>query len=170
MDAAQLTEGDYYGNVIFESNDPVTPTTTIPVHFLVTAGSDCYEYMAGDVNQSLGLWIPRVIGGDVTFLVNFFKGSPTSVPCYMHNPSAGNPYFWASADANGDCIVMGSDVIKMVGYFRGAQQISYCVDYLPCWHPADPAFDPPPATAPAGWPNCETPPVTGSKIIPTQSK
>ncbi|MCD6160815.1 MAG: hypothetical protein J7K40_00185 [candidate division Zixibacteria bacterium] len=131
-------------------------------------GPDCYEYMAGDVNQYLGLWIPRVIGGDVTFLVNYFKGSPASVPCMMNNPSASQPYFWASADANGDCIVMGSDVIKLVGYFRGAQDISWCADYLPCWHPVDPAFDPPPATAPSGWPNCATPPVQG-KVISTDS-
>ncbi|MCD6162501.1 MAG: hypothetical protein J7K40_08825 [candidate division Zixibacteria bacterium] len=127
-----------------------------------------YYYMAGDVNQSLGLWIPRVIGGDVTFLVNYFKGSPTSVPCLMYNPAAGNPYFWAGADANGDCIVMGSDVIKLVGYFRGAQAISWCADYLPLWHPVDPAFDPPPVDPPTGWPNCETPPVMG-KIIPAGS-
>ncbi|MCD6163623.1 MAG: carboxypeptidase regulatory-like domain-containing protein [candidate division Zixibacteria bacterium] len=142
-------------------------TTVLDVE-MSPAAPDCFQYMAGDVNQSLGLWIPRVIGGDVTFLVNYFKGSTASVPCMMHNSEAANPYFWASADANGDCIVMGSDVIKLVGYFRGAQDILWCADYLPCWHPVDPTFDPPPATAPTGWPNCATPPVQG-RVIPNGS-
>ncbi|MCD6162118.1 MAG: cell envelope integrity protein TolA [candidate division Zixibacteria bacterium] len=170
MDAENLTsEGLYTGAINFTSNDPLALTQRVPVTFQVgSGGPDCYEYMAGDVNQHLGLWIPRVIGGDVTYLVNYFKGSPSSVPCMMHNSEAANPYFWASADANGDCIVMGSDVIKLVGYFRGAQSIMWCTDYLPCWHPVDPSFDPPPATAPAGWPNCEIPPVQG-RVLPTGS-
>ena len=46
-----------------------------------------------------------------------------------------------------------------------AQDILYCVDYLPSWHPTDPAFDPPPVDPPAGWPNCEAPPVTG-EVLP----
>lgn len=133
-----------------------------------TSGPDCYEYMAGDANMANGLWKPMVLGADVTFLVNYFKGSPASNPCLVNNPSAGNPYFWASADANGDCIVMGSDVIKLVGYFRGAQSIMWCADYEPCWHPTGAVGTPAPETAPPGWPNCETPAVT-SKVLPADN-
>jgi len=126
----------------------------------------CYQYMAGDVNMSNGIWPPMALGADVTYLVNYFKASPTSVPCLLHNPVAGTPYFWTSADANGDCIVMGSDVVRLVAYFRGQQPIEWCADYPPCWHPIDPSFDPPPVIAPDDWPNCETPTVMG-RVLPT---
>jgi hypothetical protein len=173
MDAENLTsEGLYTGAINFVTNDPQVPTYRLPVNFQVgSSGPDCYEYMAGDVNHALGLWKPAVIGGDVTYLVGYFKGSSTSNPCLLNNPTAPNPpgpYFWASADANGDCRVMGSDVVRMVSYFRGAQPIEWCDDYYPCWHPVDTSFDPPPDTAPTGWPGCVTPPVTG-KVIPTGS-
>jgi len=90
-----------------------------------------------------------VIGGDVTYLVNYFRGLPTSPPC----PLGG---FWCSADANGDCLVIGSDVTKLVNYFRGLTQISHCVDFEPAWLTPD---DLPPS-APAGWPNCEDVPAS----------
>jgi len=61
--------------------------------------------------------------------------------------------FWASADANGDCNVIGSDVTYLVNAFRGFFSILYCIDYPPAW--PTPADLPP--VAPAGWPNCETP-------------
>ncbi|MCD6160821.1 MAG: hypothetical protein J7K40_00215 [candidate division Zixibacteria bacterium] len=127
-----------------------------------------FEYLPGDANMFFGLWPPIVIGGDVTYLVNYFKGITTSQPCMMNNPSAPtppSPYFWASADANGDCIVMGSDVIRMVAYFRGQQTIEWCDQYPP-------GYPPIPPTMPPGWPNCQTPPATPSGeevVIPTQS-
>jgi hypothetical protein len=48
-----------------------------------------------------------VLGGDVTYLVRFFKG--------LGNPP--NPFF--AGDANGDCQVLGSDVTFLVRYFKG---------------------------------------------------
>ena len=102
-----------------------------------------------------GIWPPMVIGGDVTYLVNYFKGSGDA--CLLYG-------FWASADANGDCIVMGSDVIRMVAYFRGAGDIEWCADYPPAW----PTSGDLPPSAPDGWPNCETPPVT-EKVLPSGS-
>ncbi|MCP4582027.1 MAG: hypothetical protein GY839_10440 [candidate division Zixibacteria bacterium] len=104
----------------------------------------CYEYLPGDVNMYNGAWPAMVIGGDVTYLVNYFRGLPSSQPC----PLGG---FWASADANGDCLVIGSDVTKLVNYFRGLGDPSNCPDYEPCW----PTSDDLPPSAPAGWPNCE---------------
>ncbi|MCD6162798.1 MAG: carboxypeptidase regulatory-like domain-containing protein [candidate division Zixibacteria bacterium] len=108
-----------------------------------------YAYLPGDANMYNGLWPPMVIGGDVTYLVNYFKGQ--SEACLLDG-------FYASADANGDCVVMGSDVIRLVNYFRGTTTIEYCQDFEPLWPPA-------PDEAPAGWPNCETLPVI-SKVIP----
>ncbi|MCP4582025.1 MAG: hypothetical protein GY839_10430, partial [candidate division Zixibacteria bacterium] len=104
----------------------------------------CFEYLPGDVNMYNGAWPAMVIGGDVTFLVNYFRGLPSSNPC----PLGG---FWASADANGDCLVIGSDVTKLVNYFRGMGDPANCPDYDPCW----PTPDDLPPSAPGGWPNCE---------------
>ena len=59
--------------------------------------------------------------------------------------------FWASGDANGDCSNIGSDVTKLVTYFRGLTSLSYCPDYEPAW----PTPDDLPEEAPSGWPNCE---------------
>lgn len=98
-----------------------------------------YVYLPGDANMSAGLWPPAVIGGDVTFLVNYFRG--ISNPCLFDG-------FYASADVSGDCMVIGGDVSYLVNYFRGLAEIHYCEDYPPEWPPI-------PDQAPAGWPNCE---------------
>ena len=113
--------------------------------FWVGAGAaSSYEYLPGDVNMFSETWPAAATGPDVTYLVNFFRGAPTSQACYLDG-------FWASADANGDCSVIGSDVTKMVQVFRGIGNMLYCVNYEPAWH--DPTEVPP--TAPSGWPNCE---------------
>jgi len=105
---------------------------------------DAYEYLPGDVNMVGGTWPPSATGPDVTYLVNFFRGAPTSHSCLLGG-------FWCSADANGDCNIIGSDVTKLVNVFRGQGSIEYCPDYPSEWPtPADL-----PDTEPPGWPNCE---------------
>jgi len=108
----------------------------------------CYEYLPGDINMSGGNWPPGATGPDVTYLVNFFRGVSTSVPCKFDGDLG---LFWASADANGDCNIIGSDVTKMVNVFRGIGSILYCGNYEPCW--PTPADLPP--SMPTGWPYCE---------------
>jgi photosystem II stability/assembly factor-like uncharacterized protein len=102
------------------------------------------EYMPGDANMLVGSWPPQVIGGDVTYLVNYFRG--TNAPCLI-----GAPTFYCAADANGDCQVIGSDVTRMVTYFRGLADIEPCPEYEPAWLTPDDL----PGEAPSGWPNCE---------------
>ncbi|MCP4582898.1 MAG: DNRLRE domain-containing protein [candidate division Zixibacteria bacterium] len=111
-----------------------------------------YEYIPGDANMYNGIWPPSVIGSDVTYLVNYFRGMSASLPCSLYNPGAqiATVCFWASADANGDCMIIGSDVTKLVSYFRGLTTLSYCSDFPPVWPPLPPV-------APAGWPNCLSP-------------
>jgi len=114
-----------------------------------------FEYLPGDINMAYGGWPPSVAGSDVTYLVQFFKNNPSYLPCYLSNPDAPSPpgtAFWASADANGDCLVTGNDIIHMVRFLRGQIfSIQYCPDYPPVWiTPLDL-----PAEAPDGWPNCE---------------
>jgi agmatine deiminase len=103
-----------------------------------------YAYFPGDANMANGQYPPQVVGADVTYMVNYFRGHESSQPCYLSS-------FWASADINGDCSVIGSDVTRLVNYFRGISIIEWCPDYAPLWlTPAD--F---PAEAPPGWPGCE---------------
>jgi len=101
-----------------------------------------YEYLPGDViNMANGIWSPSAIGGDVTYLVNYFKGSGEA--CLLDG-------FWASADVNADCIVMGSDVVRLVAYFRGSGDIEYCADHGPAWLTSDDLSP----VSPISWPNC----------------
>ncbi len=146
MDATYLSEGTYYGDVVFYSSDTATPELDIPVEFVVAAGG--YEYLPGDANMAAGAWPPNVIGADVTYLVNYFRAIAS--PCLLGG-------YYASGDANGDCLVIGADVTYLVQYFRGANTIKYCGDdvgeddYTPAWLNTGEL----PPSAPAGWPNCE---------------
>ena len=109
-----------------------------PDYFLV------YEYRPGDANMFLGGWPPLVLGGDVTYLVNYFGGNPSTPACFLGG-------FYCSADANGDCLVTPGDVTRLVNYFGGTAQIEYCPNYPTDWAP----WPQPPPAMPEGWPNCE---------------
>jgi hypothetical protein len=100
--------------------------------------------MLGDANMALEAWPPAVIGSDVTYLVNYFRGIPVSVPCLLDG-------FFAAADVNGDCHVIGSDVTKLINFFRGMADIEPCADYIPAWEPGDTL----PEDPPSGWPGCD---------------
>ncbi|MCP4584011.1 MAG: Omp28-related outer membrane protein [candidate division Zixibacteria bacterium] len=136
-----LIGGVYIDTIYIQTTHPQTTFLKIPVTVNVVEG---LAYLPGDVNMFNGAWPPTVIGGDVTFLVNYFRGQETSQACLVDG-------FWCSADANGDCMVIGSDVTKMVNYFRGTTSITYCLDYEPLWLSTDDL----PVDAPDGWPNCE---------------
>jgi hypothetical protein len=58
--------------------------------------------LAGDANLS-----GQTNGIDVTYMVNYFKGSGTPPRPYL------------AGDANGDCVVNGIDVVYMVNFFKG---------------------------------------------------
>jgi hypothetical protein len=68
----------------------------------VTIAVEPEVFLPGDANGD-----GRVIGSDVTYLVQYFAGNnPPPDPLY-------------AGDANGDCQVIGSDVTYLVNYFRG---------------------------------------------------
>ncbi len=116
-----------------------------------------YEYLPGDANMNVGLWPPAVLGSDITYLTGYFTGNPSCTPCNLDG-------FWASADANGDCSVTGSDVTCIVYYLIGLGTIDYCPDYEPVW--PTPADLPP--NMPSGWPNCE-PVMKNNRINPSSN-
>lgn len=103
-----------------------------------------FAYLPGDANMYGGIWPPQAIGADITYIVNYLRNMPTSVPCRF----AG---IWASADVNGSCDVAGSDVIRFVNYLRGAIGLTWCPDVEPLW----PTPQNLPPDQPPGWPGCE---------------
>ena len=149
FNAQHLNPGIYTGGIYLDSNDPVDSCIVIPVT-LEVAG---LPYLPGDANMYNGSWPPAVIGSDVTYLVNYFRGMPTNQACLV-----GANY--VAADVNASCTVIGSDVTRLVNYFRGQGEIEYCPDWEPLWHDDSEL----PADAPAGWPNCEAPAVTSNKV------
>ena len=149
----QLIEGEHpYLTNGLEFSDPTGMNTWIPdaVFGIVDIG---YKYLPGDANMHVGLWPPAVLNSDVTYLSGYFRGNPANPPCNLDG-------FWASADANGDCSVLGSDITRLIYYFRGLAEIEYCPDYEP--------FDLPPIM-PSGWPNCESI-IMNVKVIPAEIK
>lgn len=159
-----------------------------PLHF--TAQAIGYSYLTGDANMynetvNLGdpLTGPWRVGGDVTFLVNYFNTSSGNQPCLMYNSAAPdegqieNGYLFAAGDATGDCQVLGGDASRLVQYFSGNPEatIEWCgYDkpdpenyYPPLWlnnrgsGGSQPV--PPLEELPAGWPNCPgSPGIAGS--------
>ena len=125
--------------------------------FAGLADGQTYDYLPGDVNMFSGSWPPAVTGGDVTYLINSFRGPNLAPPCYLNNPFAPDPpgsFFWASADVSGDCRVAGNDVTILVRYFQMEAIISFCPEYPPTW----PDIGDIPPGPPEGWPNCQVAP------------
>ena len=148
---------------------PVTGTSSSDSYWLESGywvgagpgeGPGGYEYLPADANMFNGAWPPTVIGGDVTYLVNYFRGQPCCPSCILGD-------FFCAADINGDCNVIGSDVTRLVNYFRGRVAIVYCPDYEPAW----PTIDDLSVDAPPGWPNCVSEIQTSkNRVIPGESK
>lgn len=118
LDATDLLPDTYTGNISISSNDTTNNPFDVPVVFLVKKS---YMYLPGDANMGAGNWPPIVDGADVTYIIN-----------YLTSRNLGCKYdgFFASADANGDCYVFGSDVSYIVYYLRGlGDPPSYCTDF-----------------------------------------
>lgn len=152
-----------------------------------------YSYLPGDANMSNetvdldnSLSGPLRVGGDVTFLVNYFDISSGNQPCLMFNPNAPDEgaidggYLFAPADATGDCQVLGGDVSRLVQYFGGNPEalIQWCgydkpdpQNYFPpMWlNNRGSGLEqsvPPLEELPAGWPSCEIQPAI-SRVAPS---
>jgi hypothetical protein len=70
------------------------------------------DYTPGDINGD-----GRVIGSDVTFGVNYFRGIGAVPPISCLN-GVDHEWLYSAADANGDCRFIGSDITYLVSYFR----------------------------------------------------
>ena len=89
-------------------------------------------YIPGDINSD-GV----IIGSDVTFAVNYFRGRGAPPPDSFWLESK-EIWFYAAADANGDCRFIGSDVTYLVGYFRMInREMQYCPEIPPVTYGLD---------------------------------
>ena len=118
-----------------------------------------FAYLPGDANMYNGDWPPAVIGSDVTYLVNFFRGLTTNPACNIEGS-------YMAADVNASCTVIGSDVTRLVNFFRGSGVIEYCPDWEPLWHNTSELPD----SMPEGWPHCDSPVTAGVKVLPGAAK
>jgi len=116
-------ENTLYHDVYVDAND-----TTI-LNIVLYEPGICY-YIPGDINGD-----SIVIGSDVTYGVNYFRGTGNPPPDSCYN-QAESEWLYAAADANGDCLFIGSDITYMVMYFRG-------LNPPPTWCPQTPPLSPP---------------------------
>lgn len=85
----------------------------------------CGPYIPGDVNGD-----GTRQGGDVTFLVRYFKG--LAIPPYSCYDVSNKAMLYSAADINGDCQLRGADVTRLVGFFKGIAVLSPCPWTPPC--------------------------------------
>jgi hypothetical protein len=133
--------GDQNATFIAYDFEDSLVTTQLTVTIIVYE-NQLYLYLPADANMAVGQYPPALIGGDVTWLVNYFRG--LAEPCIISG-------FYLAGDTNGDCMVIGGDVTWLVNYFRGLSDVSYCPDFPPAWLSPDDC----PVDSPGGWPNCE---------------
>ncbi len=113
--AGTTMSDDFYTSPNCYDNNLNDGTITGYVDGFITKLDWC-DFYAGDANGD-----EQVIGGDVTFLVQYLAGNNTPPSnCFCRCPSP--DLFYASGDANGDCVITGSDVLYLVNYFRGIGQ------------------------------------------------
>jgi hypothetical protein len=94
--------------------------------FTIEADESSCNYTPGDANND-----GQVIGSDVTYLVNYFRGEGPAPPLTCWD-SQNQRFNFAAADANGDCQLIGSDITFLVNYFRQIQpQVLYCPNTPP---------------------------------------
>jgi len=124
FDASELEDGEYSGNVILNSNDPVNPHVVIPVDFVV--GEYLCEYIPGDINSD-----EDVSAADAIYGIRYFQdlGDSPSDSCY--NDSS-DTWLYVAGDVNGSCEFLGSDISFLVSYLRGINPLlRYCPQVPP---------------------------------------
>ncbi len=120
FDATSLGVGMYLGEVNLTSNDPDTPTGTIPVTLDVTSGC---AYIPGDSDEN---GAARELT-DVVKMIAFYRGFDQ--PGYVCNCTEARPEYKPSADVDGNCVSFElTDVVMSIAAYRGPVPLSGCVD------------------------------------------
>jgi hypothetical protein len=121
LDASAISPGSYNGLVEIDSNDPDSPTATIPVALVVLEPQPGCQYVIGDIGGN-----GQSNGVDVTYGVSFFKGGAAPV-IDCNPPCSGVPDpFYAAGDVNGSCSFNGIDITYFVTYLKGGPSFTPC--------------------------------------------
>jgi hypothetical protein len=112
-----FSHADYADTVI--TGVLVTGDEITVVNITLYPAGPC-DYLPGDINGD-GL----VVGGDISFGVQYFSGNVGPPPDSCWNDSTGS-WLYAAADANGDCRFIGGDITFMVNYFGGGIAPRWC--------------------------------------------
>jgi uncharacterized protein (TIGR02145 family) len=85
-------------------------------------------YLLGDINGD-----DQRIGGDVTFGVRYLKGMGSQPPdsCANDSVATANHSLYVAADANGNCEFRGSDITRLVAFFKGNASLQNCRFFPP---------------------------------------
>lgn len=83
------------------------------------------DYIPGDINGD-----GRVIGSDVTYGVNYFRGIGPHPPDSCFNANSGT-WLYSAGDVNGDCSFINSDITYLVNFFRGINPPPLFCEYTP---------------------------------------
>ena len=105
----------------------VMPEESTVVNVTLFPAGPC-DYLPGDINGD-GL----VLGGDISFGVQYFSGNVGPPPDSCWNDST-NSWLYSAADANGDCRFVGGDITFMVNYFGGGIAPRWCPQTPPGRH------------------------------------
>jgi len=138
IDAGDLDDGEYTGQIMVTCNDPLHGSINIPVGLWVgDFGPAGCRYIPGDINGD-----GNVQGSDVTFGVRYFKGLSSMPPPDSCFDDSMGVWIYAAGDVNGSCEFRGSDITMLVSFFKNyVSQLTYC-------HRTPPL---PPLRLPAGW-------------------
>jgi len=112
-----FSHDDYADTVITGASVVANEPTVVNVTLFPPGPCD---YLPGDINGD-GL----VVGGDISFGVQYFSGNVDPPPDSCWNDST-NSWLYAAADANGDCRFVGGDITFMVNYFGGGIAPRWC--------------------------------------------
>jgi subtilisin family serine protease len=110
ISALNLEPGNYIGQLVLSSNDPIHATILITFNVLVTF-SNCV-FIPGDINGD-----NQLLGSDIIYGVRYFKGIGDAPPDSCIDDSL-QQWLYISGDVNGNCEFRGSDITYLVAYFK----------------------------------------------------
>jgi hypothetical protein len=96
------------------------------IKFTTLAGNAGCDYVPGDINGN-----GHANGIDVTYGVNFFKGS-SAPPFICDCPNHGDLFI--AGDINNSCSFNGIDISYMVNFYKGGASFIPCTDCPPAGH------------------------------------
>lgn len=103
----------------------VNPGQSAVLDIILRGDGTGHYYLPGDINGD-----NNIIGSDITYGVNYFRGTGAPPPDSFWNPAV-EDWHYAAADGNGDCLFLGSDITYLISYFRMMHDFIEWCPYTP---------------------------------------